>query len=76
MRKSLSFHVTYAEWYSIVKAAKEKGLTMENYMKSIIFPKGGYGDMKGSRQNTGLKDAVHKEAVKAKVKKEKVNEGT
>lgn len=69
----LTITITAEERVAIVKAAREKGISQENYMKSCIFPGAGYGKIKLQR-NKGLSWSIHKEAVKAKVKKEKANE--
>lgn len=64
--------LTHEERVAVVKAAREKGISQENYLKSRLFPTAGYEKIKLQR-NKGLSESVHKEAVKAKVKKEKVN---
>ena len=60
--------LTHEERVAVVKAAREKGISQENYLKSCIFPGAGYEKLKIQR-NKGLSWSIHKEAVKAKVKK-------
>lgn len=61
--------LTHEERVAVVKAAREKGISQENYLKSCIFPTAGYEKIKLQR-NKGLSFSIHKEAVKAKVKKD------
>lgn len=65
----LTITITHEERVAVVKAARLKGISQENYLKSCIFPGAGYEKIKTQR-NKGLSESVHKEAVKAKVKKE------
>lgn len=71
----LTITITAEERVAVVKAARLKGISQENYLKSCIFPGAGYEKLKIQR-NKGLSWSIHKETVKAKVRKEKVDERT